>query len=456
MIRGMIRVLLAFFLLVGTTYPMSAQQDEEPAQQDGGIVLTLERAVGLAMKNNESLLSSRVEMDRARAQVREAFSEALPQLDFNSTFTRNWSLPVFTFGGQQFKAGTDNVINLGLDLSQTIYRGGQVGSGLKMARYYRQISETNTQHVRENIVLMVHNSYYDVLLAEAIVEVSQAAYDRAVAQYERVQRFYEAGTVSDYDVLRSKVELTNAHPPVTQARNRLTISQANLKRLIGLPQRLRIRCTGNLDVDVSSIPDDIDTAVSEALSNRSDLEAAQLQAAMNDASIRFARGENRPDISLSAGYQMQAQVNDSRFKSLAFNDFSRSWNTLLNVSFPVFDGRQNSGRIMQAQADFEQSRYSERQLRNQIEVDVTEAMLNVIEAAERVEAGAEVVELASRGLVIAQVQYEGGISTQLELIDAQLTLKRAETDHVTARYDYVTAASKLQSVMGLLDFQTDD
>ncbi len=456
MISGMIKVLLAFFLFIGTTSPISAQQDEEPMQQGGEIVLTLERAVELALKNNESLLSSRVEMDRARARVREAFSEALPQLDFNSNFTRNWALPEFTFGGQQFKVGTDNVINFGLDLSQTIYRGGQVGSGLKMARYFRQISETNTQHVRENIVLMVHTGYYDVLLAEAIVEVSQAAYDRAVAQYERVRRFYEAGTVSDYDVLRSKVELTNAHPPVTQARNRLTISKANLKRMTGLPQRVRIRCTGNLVVDMSSIPDDIDTAVNKALSNRSDLKAAQLQAAMNDASIRFARGENRPDVSLSAGYQMQAQVNDAGFKSLAFGDFSRSWNTLLTVSFPVFDGRQNTGRIMQAQADFERSRYSESQLRKQIEVDVTEAMLNVIEAVERVEAGAETIQLASRGLAIAQVQYEGGVSTQLELIDAQLTLKRAETDHVTAKYDYVTAASTLQNVLGLLDFQTDD
>ncbi len=449
MIRGMFNLLVAFFCTMSVAIPLSAQQGDE-------IVLTLDRAVELAMKNNETLLSSRVEKDHARARVREAYAEALPKLDFNSSLTRNWSLPEFTFGGQQFKVGTDNVINFGLDLSQTIYRGGQVGAGLKMARYFQQIAATNVDRVREDIVLLVHNGYYDVLLAEAIVEVTIAAYDRAVAQYDAVKRFYEAGTVSDYDVLRSKVELTNAHPPVTQARNRLAIAEANLKRLIGLPRQVQIRCTGSLDVDVSGMPDDIESAVSEALANRSDLKAAQMQTAMNDASIRLARGENRPDISLSAGYLMQAQVNDPGFKSLAFNDFSRSWNTLINVSFPVFDGRQNSGRIMQAQADFERSRYGERQLRKQIEVDATEALLNVFEAAERVEAGAEAIELASRGLSIAQVQYEGGISTQLELIDAQLTLKRAETDHVTARHDYVTAASTLRNTIGLLDIQTDE
>lgn len=449
MIRVMVNMLVAFCCATGAAFPLSAQPGDE-------IVLTLDRAVELALKNNESLLSTRLEEERARARLREAYSEALPKLDFSSSFTRNWALPEFNFGGQTFKVGTDNVINFGLDLSQTIYRGGQVGAGLRMARYYQQISESNTDQMRVNTVHQVHNGYYDVLLAEAIVEVSTAAYDRAVVQHEAIQRFHEAGTVSDYDVLRSKVEVTNAQPPVTQARNRLAVAKADLKRLIGLPRQARIRCTGSLDVDVSGLPGDIESAVDVALSNRSDLKAAQLQTAMNNASIRLARGENRPDVSLSAGYLMQAQVNDPGFKSLAFNDFSRSWNTLINVSFPVFDGRQNSGRIMQAQADYELSSYIERQLRKQIEVDVTEASLDLVEASERVKAGAEAVELAGRGLAIARVQFEGGVSTQLELIDAQLILKQAETDHVTAEYDYATAAAKLRNVLGMANVPPDD
>ena len=449
MIRAMLKTLVSVACATSIAFSSSAQQNDE-------IVLTLDRAVELALKNNESLLSTRLEEDRARARVREAYSEALPKLDFSSTVTRNWSLPEFNFGGQTFKVGTDNVINFGLDLSQTIYRGGQVGAGLKMARYFQQISESNTDQMRENTLHQVRNGFYDVLLAEAIVEVATAAYDRAVVQYEAVQRFYEAGTVSEYDVLRSKVEVTNAHPPVTQAKNRLAIAKADLKRLIGLPRQVPIRCTGSLDVDISGLPGDIESAVDVALSNRSDLKAAQLQTAMNDASIRLARGENRPDVSLSAGYLMQAQVNDPGFKSIGFNDFSRSWNTLINVSFPVFDGRENSGRIMQAQADYELSRYFERQLRKQIEVDVTEALLNLVEASERVLAGAEAVELASRGLTIAQVQFEGGVSTQLELIDAQLILKQAETDHVTAEYDLATAVAKLRNVLGMMEVRQDN
>ncbi len=449
MIRDITRLLVSLVCAAGIALPLSAQQDDD-------ILLTLDRAVELALRNNESLLSSRLEEDRARARVREAYSEALPKLDFSSTITRNWALPEFNFGGQTFKVGTDNVINFGLDLSQTIYRGGQVGVGLRIARYFQQISTSNADRVRGNIVHQVHDAYYDVLLAEATLEVSTAAYDRAVVQHVAVQRYYEAGTVSDYDVLRARVEVTNARPPVTQARNRLAIAKADLKRLIGLPLQARIRCTGGLDVDASGLSEDIETAVEQALANRSDMKAARLQTTMNDAAIRLARGENGLDVSLSAGYLMQAQVNDPGFKSIGFNDFSRSWNTLINVSIPLFDGRQNSGRVMQAQADYELSRYVERQLGKQIEVDVTEAVLDMMEASERVRAGEEAVELASRGLSIAQVQFEGGVSTQLELIDAQFVLKQAETDHVTAKYDYATAAANLRNVLGMMDVRSED
>ena len=448
MISRALRVLLSLTLIVLITHQLFAQEKKE-------IFLTLNRAVMLGLKNNEAVLRSKIDVNRAKGQVKEALSEALPKINFKSSFTRNWALPVFTFGGQQFKAGTDNVINFGVDLSQTIYRGGQVGAGLKMARYYQQISETNSEQMQVDIVLIIHNSYYDVLLTEAIVEVSEAAYKRAITQYEGVKRYFEAGTVSDYDVLRAKVEVTNARVAVNQAKNRVSMSKANLKQIIGLPQSILLRCITALEVDSSSIPKNISTAVRNAMSSRSDLKAAKLETAMNEASIRLARGKRGADISLSAGYIMQAQINDPKFKSLAVRDFTRSWNTLLNVSFPIFDGRRNMGQVLQAEAEFEKSRYNEKQLEKQIEVDVTMAMLNIFEASERVDASAEAIKLAKRGVGMVQLQYESGLSTQLELIDAQLTLKQAETDRVTAQYDYVNAAAMLKNLLGQLGADQD-
>ena len=169
-----------------------------------------------------------------------------------------------------------------------------------------------------------------------------------------------------------------------------------------------------------------------------------------DKTISVARSEGRPEVSLSAAYRMQAQLNDPQVSSFRFGSFIRSWDTSLSIRVPLFDGRQNAARVDQAEADHGLAMYSESQLKKQVEVEVTRAYLNVQEARERLAAEAETVELAERGLTIAQVQYEGGVTTQLELIDARLTVNRAQTNYVTAQHDHAVAVITLQSAQGIL------
>jgi outer membrane protein len=126
-------------------------------------------------------------------------------------------------------------------------------------------------------------------------------------------------------------------------------------------------------------------------------------------------------------------------------------NTQLNISIPIFDGRQTSSRVSQAEADYELAQFSESRLNRQVEVDVTEAFLNVQEATDRISAAQEAVALAQRGLEIARVQYGAGMSTQLEVLDAELALTQAQTNHVTAKHDYAVTAAILESVQGILE-----
>lgn len=422
---------------------------EALANEPAPVRLTLERAAQLALENNEIYLSAQIATGRARAQKREAISEALPSLNLNTIYTRNWSLQEINFGGQSFKLGTDNVMNFSFNFTQPIYKGGKIGSALKIAKYFTEQSNANEEQTRQNVLLAVHQAYYGVLLTEAILRVNQASYDRAVAQLEQVNKFHGAGTVSSYDVLRAKVRVANAKPPVIQARNRIAVAQARLKNLIGLPQTTPLIITGDLAIGTTPSAT-LTEAIQTAATQRPDILSAQLQTSMTDKAISISRSESRPDISLSAGYQMQAQENDRRFRSLGWGDFSRSLNTQIIFRIPIFDGRQTAARVDQAEANYELALYSESRLKKQIEVDVAEAFLNVQEARERIAAEQEAVDLAERGLAIAQVQYENGMSTQLEVIDAQLVVTQAQTNHVTAQHDYAVAVVTLQSAQGVL------
>jgi outer membrane protein len=434
---------LAIIFMVSTLSQVSAQNSNT-------VLLTLERTVRMALENNETYISAQLESGKATSRVKEAISEALPRLNLNSLVTRNWSLPVFNFGGQSFKAGTDNVMNIALNFEQPIYSGGKLWDGLKAARYFEDLSDATREQIHQNVALNVHQAYYAVLLAEKLLVVSQASHDRAAAQLEQIKKFHAAGTNSEYDVLRARVEVSNAKTPVIQAKNTVVVAKANLKSLIGIPQITGIQITGDFDVTTLALPIDLPQAIQTGVSRRADLRAAEFQTNFTDKTIKIARSEGRPEVSLSAAYRMQAQLNDAQVSSIKFNDFIRSWDTSLSIRVPIFDGRQTSARVDQAEADYELAVYGENQLRKQVEVEVIQSYLNAQEARERMAAEAETVDLAERGLAIAQVQYEGGMITQLELIDAQLTVTQVQTNHVTAKHDYAVAVITLQTAQGAL------
>ena len=435
---------LAVIYMVSITSQVSAQNSDT-------VQLTLERTVRMALENNETYLIAQLDTGKAKSQIKEAISGALPRLNLNTLVTRNWSLPEFNFGGQTFKAGTDNVLNFGMDFEQPIYSGGKLRAGLKAARFVEDLAHATSDRIRQNVILNVHQAYYAVLLADELLGVSQASHDRAVAQLVQVKKFHAAGTVSDYDVLRARVEAATAKPPVIQARNQVIVTQANLKSLIGISQTTPVQVTGGFEVDAAPLTTNLPEAIQTAITRRADLRAAEYQIDFTDRIISVTRSEGRPEVSLTAGYRMQAQLNDAKVSSLVFKDFVRSWDTSLNIKVPIFDGRQTSARVGQAEADYELAVYSQSQLRKQVEVEVTQAYVNVQGARERMAAEAETVELAERGLAIAQVQYEGGMTTQLELIDAQLTVTQVQTNYVTAQHDYAVAVITLQSAQGVLN-----
>ncbi|MBT5875157.1 MAG: TolC family protein [Candidatus Latescibacteria bacterium] len=433
---------MILWLFLGTS--LSAAQQTAPLQ------LSLQQAVSMALENNETFLSAQMETGKSRSRYREALSEALPSLSLNTVYTRNWSLQELNFGGQRFRLGTDNAMNMRLDFSQPIYSGGKLRAGLKLASYFREQTDANEEAVRQNVALSVHQSYYAVVLADAILKVNEASYERAVVQFGQVSKFNAAGTVSPYDVLRAEVQVANSKPPVIQAKNRLAVAKARLKSLIGVRQTTGVTIRSDLNAEYN-IPSSLEEALQTATQKRPDVMAARLQTDMMDRSIIVARSEGRPDVSVSAGYQMQAQVNDGQVNGLGFGDFTRSLNTQLNISIPIFDGRQTSSRVSQAEADYELAQFSESRLNRQVEVDVTEAFLNVQEATDRISAAQEAVALAQRGLEIARVQYGAGMSTQLEVLDAELALTQAQTNHVTAKHDYAVTAAILESVQGILE-----
>ena len=416
-----------------------------------GQQITLSEAIQMALQQNETVLIAEQGVARAKGQITSAGAEGYPKLSLNGFYTRNWRVPTSVINGNTIKFGSANVLNANLSLSIPLYKGGKVRAARRAAQAFREFSEANLSVARQQIAFDTQRAFYTVLLSDELVRVNEAALKQAEAHLEQVNQLLKAGTASDYEALRAKVQVANLKPAAITARNNRDIALLDLKRIIGRDLAAPLVISGSLDAAVAEelpVARTIDEAVSMALKGRPELIALDYQIELQEDNVRIQAGDGRPSVNLVNAYQNQAQVND--IGALATNKFVQSYNSRLVVDFPLFDGFKTRGGVAQARSDFRSATYSKQQRHKQVELEARQSFLRVEEALNRLDAQKETVTLADRGLQIAEVRYRTGVATQLEVFDAQVVLTQAQTTHAQALNDYAVAVASLRKALGVI------
>jgi outer membrane protein TolC len=464
--------------------PARAQQ---PA---GGRVLTLEDALRIALQNNRDLEDARLTYAGARGQVREAWSSVFPTLDMSASYTRNLSVPVNFLPAVIFdpeapgdelvpvKFGSDNTWNFQLRAEQPLFRASAF-LGVGAAGRYRSLQGEVVRGRTINVATSVKTAYYDVLLADESARLSGNTVRRVRQTLDETQKMYEAGLSSNYDVLRLQVELANLEPQLRRARNSAEASRRQLAVELGLEDLDSVQVAGSLaevdlgepvitdgDGDIELVPV-VDrgtelvlseaparitqqSALEIARERRSDLRQLDLTAQLRKTEMRVEQSEFLPQVTLFGTYSINAQQNgDPAFfgGSDRFRSYGRQVG--IEVSLPVFAGFRRPARIEQRRVAFEQVVAQRDLLEDQVENEVKTYLDQVEEARTRAQAQQLARSQAQRGFDIARAQYREGISSQLEVTDAEVALRQSEFNLAEAVYDYLVSRARLDEAMGL-------
>ena len=425
-----------------------------PAQgQDGTpTVLTLERGVELALENNETLRIAREDLYRAGQQVREARADALPQVNATGTYTRNWKLPTFIFGSppdvQEVPIGTKNNFAGSLSLRQTLYSWGKVGAALKVAGLFREFSEEGLRLVRQQVQSDVELAYYDLLLAEDLVRVSNLALQRARENRRRVQRLREAGRVSGYELLRAEVQVSSRRPDSIRAGNGRILAELNLKNTVGLDPSSRIAVSGGFRTGTvldAGVP--VEELIRFGLERRPEMRQIRREVQMRKQAIRIEQAASRPSLDLTTSGNVQIQSNEFELKT---DEAKKSWSSGLVLSFPLFDGMRTRSKVLQAKAEKRKADLQLKSAERSISLQIRQAWLELKVAEEQLAAQELALSQARRGLEIAQSRYTNGVGTQLELLDAELVLLGSDTEFAQQKRNRAVALVALEQASGVL------
>jgi outer membrane protein len=437
-----------------------------------GTTLSLDRAVDLAVERNRDLRDAELDLQSARSRVREAWGSVFPSLDLNASYTRNLTVPGSFLPAIFFdpdaspddlvavKFGSDNMWNMQLRAEQPLFQAAAfigVGAAGRYEALQREVVRGRTYAV----VTRVKVAYYDVLLAEEAVRLTENTVRRIRQTLDETRKMERAGLSSSYDVLRLEVELANVEPALRRARNAARAASRALAVELGIDDLDGVDIDGSLaSLDVDSLatartpadPAVWGDIVQRAFEQRSELRQLELMEALRHAEMRAEQSEYLPRLSLFGTYSINAQQSGSPV-FFGETDAQRAYGRQIGIqlTLPLFSGMQRPSRVAQRRVAVEQVRTQRSLVEDQVENQVLTMLDQVQEAYQRAVAQQFGVRQARRGYEIASVQYREGISSALELTDAEVALRQSEFNYAEAIYDYLVAQARLDEATGNIE-----
>ena len=266
----------------------------------------------------------------------------------------------------------------------------------------------------------------------------------AEAHSRDVENRFRQGLATDFDKLRASVHLTNMKTALIRAKNALGLTMAGLRRVLGLPQEAEVELTDRLAYD----PIDVirAEALKMAFEQRADLARARLLIKLQDANIAAVRADLLPQVYLFGAYGWDRPSRKTPIQD-RWDDY---WQAGIAMEWLIFDGLRIRGKLRQEYAALRQYKLAERDIREEIHLEVKRALLSLEDARELVESQTENVKQAKHGLYLAEVGYRNGVNTALEVRDAENALTLAKLNYSSAIHGYMMARLGLERAMGTL------
>ena len=418
------------------------------------MVLTLDKAIALALEQNRDVMVAEQERYRSEAQINEAWSGALPQIGISGQYIRNIKPQVLflppnnvfnpTDQTEVFTLGASNAYLLGASIAQPLYNR-KVGVALDIAHTYRDYTGEAYRATAQDVTLAVKKAYYGVLLCAKLVEANRQGLDVVRANCENIRSQYNHGNAAEYDLLRAEVELANTEPGLISAENNLLLARNALKTLLAIPLETDVEVSGEFTFEEVA-PRVLEETRRDAIANNPVVAGLKLRESLLEMKISIERADYFPSLSLFGSYQTQSQDNTFNFNKYLW---ANSLSVGLQLSYTIFNGFATSARAEQASIDHVEARYMRLKAEEGLSVQVQSAELKMAEAKKRIEGQQKNIEQAEKAVHIAQTRYRSGVGTQLELLDSQVAMTRAQTNYALAIYDFLVAKADWTNAAGL-------
>lgn len=438
---------------------------------------TVQQAADYAKKNSVQVKNALLDILIQKQVNREVTSIALPQINGSAGITHNVDIPVQVipdfispstykvlvdngvkdgngvpidypaagFGNLPAQFGTPWNANAGITLSQIVF-DGQVFIALKARNgtmdYQRRIAELTEENIKAN----VYKVYYQLITGKIQIELLDANISRLEKLKNDVQIMFDNGFTEKIDIDKLSVQLANLQTEKMRVNNMLKNGYSGLKLLMGMPIKDSLVLTDTLDDN--QVKEGVLEATQFKYSDRKDYQVIDIANKLNMLNVRRYTLSQIPSFLLVGGYSKQAQR--TKFDIFGKGDWFTSSYIGLQMQIPIFNGFSTQAKKQQAKLQLQKSFNQTEALKINIDREVDDAKNNFTVAIATMDFQKKNMALAEKVYGQTKKKYEIGTGSATEINTAQLDLKTAQTNYISALYEAIIAKVDFLKATGKL------
>ena len=411
------------------------------------IPISRQECIDIALSQSPTIKIADLEVKRVDYSKRETIGNLLPQIGFSLSYQRSIELQTIrmNMGGDstKFKMGSDNTWNTGFSLSLPIIA----------PTLWKAISVSDTQIAqnvesarssRLELVNQVNKAYYALMLAISSKDVIKQQYDIAKYTADVYRKQFEQGTASEYDVLRSEVQVRNIEPSLLDADIAVKQCQLSLNVLMGIDDALNLYP----NVTMEDMQQDMYGYLleSKSLAGNSSLRSLELQQKMAGQNVAMKKLAWLPTLGASFNVNWLSLSNGPMFKDVEFSPYSTVG---VSLSLPIFSGGTKWYQMKQAQVQQKELEFQRENLVNSLNMQVDLALDNINRQAKQIDSSKEGVRQAQKAHDIMLKSFQIGAASYLQLQDSELANSSAQLSYLQSIYNYLVSTSELDLLLGI-------
>lgn len=417
-----------------------------PAATQPRLLLSVDSLLQLGMAQNVQLRILRQQEEMARSRAKTARTAKLPEVQVGLKGGYLGQPIVFREGlSHPTRPQSPHWLqNYEIDLSQPIYQGGRIRYSIEKADIEQKIAELQTLQNEADIKLALLEQYMQLFSLYKQQTVLARNIEESTKRLENIKSKKRQGLITNNDVLRSELQLTNDRLALQEVNNSLTLMSQQLDILLGLDEQTLIVPDTTLLRQInptSDYADYLQKAYRDDWTMRRLRQETQL--ALNNQ--RLVKAEFLPQLSLYAGNTLARPIT----RTMA-DYYNNSWNIGLTLSYPLSSLYKNRHKLEEARLNIDASQQQEELRKQSLRMEIRTALIRHQEAQDRVKALELSVRQARENYRIMRNRYFGQLSILTDLLDANSVLLDAELQLTTARARVIYTYYELQKACGLL------